>query len=185
MICFLILNPSVSQVGVLWSLLSSTKAVACKHLSKTTSENYWLPKPLEMGDIVLKQLAHVLPCTNSFIVKRQSQAPVRVVSPPLQWPTWPWVAFASWVLGPVVIIFLPIGQWMVLCFASVTIKLALCFEKLPIFISAPMRSKSKAGEWGNSHWWKFMFSAQEPRRPEGLRVTLHSPPPNHSTWKIL
>lgn len=35
-----------------------------------------------MGDIVLKQLAHALPCTNSFIVKRQSQAPARVVSLP-------------------------------------------------------------------------------------------------------
>lgn len=75
------------------------------------------------------------------------------------------------------IIFLPIGQWMVLCFVSVTIKLALGFAKLPIPISAMMRGKSKAGEWGDSCWWEFMFSAQRPGRPEGPRVSfLHSPP---------
>lgn len=50
-----------------------------KPLLKTTDyTSHW-----RWEDIVLKQLAYVLPCTNSFIVKRQSLAPARVVSPPM------------------------------------------------------------------------------------------------------
>lgn len=71
---------SVSRVycGHYYQAQEGLHANICpKPLLKTTD----YPGHWRWGGIVLKQLAHALPCTNSFLGKRQSPAPARVVSP--------------------------------------------------------------------------------------------------------
>lgn len=110
-------------------------------------------------EIFLKQLVCAFPYTNSFIVKSFLSS---------------WVShdfFPHWsVNGP--------------CFVSVTIKLALHFEKLPIFIT--IMSKKPKRDWGVREFslMKVYILCTDSKNQKMLRETLHSPPPKHSTQKI-